>query len=107
MTSFRVSHPVSKNTTQTYQTEGEKIADTIDLKPTTLKNRDGRFLYYPSQIPDCVQDIQTKSTEEYLKTFQQGYALSKPVYERENMVYDNTAKRWKLVPESELYKYTS
>ena len=88
---------------------GQKIADKIDLEPAKLKDYGGRFLYYPTQIPkehiNSLESLQPKSTEEYLQDLRPGLLLEKPEYTREEMVFDKSSGRWKLVNESELYKY--
>jgi len=75
----------------------EKLAEQIDLTPVKLQNHGDKFVYHATQLPINIQNVQPKSTDEYL--------LGKPAYEKEELVYDASSKIWKLVPESELYKY--
>jgi len=95
---------------ETIPSTGEKIAEKIDLEPAKLKDYGGRFLYYPTQAPtqhiDQFASLQPKNTEEYLQDSRPSMLLNKPIYESEEMVFDPHTKRWKLVPESEMYKYT-
>lgn len=50
---------------------------------------------------------QPKSIEEYLQTYQTGLMLQKPEYEKEELVFDKTINKWKLVKEEDIYKYKS
>jgi hypothetical protein len=87
-------------------TEGHKAAAKIDLEPAKMKNYGGRFVYHPSQISlDSIRYAQPKSTEEYLQGYHPGLMLQKPEYEKEELVFDKVAKKWKLVKEEDIYKY--
>lgn len=91
-------------TLQRVQTEGEKVADNIDLTPAKLHDYGGRFLYYPTQMQTSVA-VQSKSTEEYLQAVRPDNMFSKPGYEKEELIFDSTTKKWRLIPQSEMYKY--
>jgi hypothetical protein len=87
---------------------GQKVADKIDLEPAQMKNHGGRFFYHPSEIsPDVAQNIKPKNTDEYLHGGNTLLTMQQPQYEKEELVFDKESNTWKLVKESEMYKYQS
>jgi len=90
----RVSNTVSHLNTKS---EAQKTADNLDQQ-AQIQKRGERFLYYPSELStESLQNIKTKSTDDYLKDNCLTTALSKPVYNEEEFVYDIYTKKWKLV----------
>lgn len=86
----------------------QKTADRIDMEPPKLREYKGKFIYHPARIStDHLQNIQIKSTEEHIDDLKMRILLGKPLYEKEELVYDENLKHWKLVPQSEMYKYRS
>jgi hypothetical protein len=106
---FRVRQPVQHVNNTRQISEGHKVAEEIDIEPVKMKNYKDKFLYYPNQTRSGdVEIIQPKNTEEYLEKFGPFFhMMEKPEYEKEELIYDNRTKEWKLIKESELYKYGS
>jgi hypothetical protein len=99
-------HSTTNITRETPPTEGHKAVAKIDLEPVKMKNYGGRFVYQPSQIsPDAVRYAQPKSTDEYLQGYHPGLMFQKPEYEKEELVFDKAANKWKLMKEEDIYKY--
>lgn len=81
----------------------EKNTEKVELEAAKLQERRGKFIYFPSRNTDeYVKNMQAKSTDEYLNIVRPGLNMTKPIYVREEMIYDPESKRWKLVPETEL-----
>jgi hypothetical protein len=106
---FRVRQPTQRvNNTQQINEKAKKAED-IDLEPITLKNYRNKFLYYPNQTgTTSIEIIQPKTRNEYEEKFRPTlHMMNKPEYEKEKLIYDDNSKEWKLVKESDLYKYES
>lgn len=76
----------------------QKEANNIDSGSAKLQDNGTRFLYHPAQ------NIRSKSTSEYNQLLN---TMNKPIYEKEEIVFDQDTKTYKLVKESEMYKYQS
>lgn len=104
---FRMRPPTNSNNAPNTSQE-QKTADRIDMDPPRLREHRGRFIYHPARISaEYLENLQIKSSEEHLEDLKTRMLIGKPVYEKEELVYDETVKRWKLVPQSEMYKYRS
>lgn len=83
------------------KTEGEKLAKIIERGPISFHNDSGRLLYQPSRT----MEFDPKLTDEYLRTT--NCMFKKPIYHRENIVYDSNNGKWKLVSDINIDKYIS
>lgn len=83
-----------------------KAVKNINLDSTKIKNCEGSF-EQSSQIPqNFSQHKQTRITKKCLPSYFK--PITKKIeYEKEEIVFDKSINKWKIVKESELYKYKS
>lgn len=97
---FRMRGATSVTNNSSYKntkSQGEKTADEL-VKETKIQKRGDRFLYYPSELStESLKNIKTKSAEDYLNDNCLTADLAKPTYTEEELVYDSSTNKWKLV----------
>ena len=76
----------------------------LDLEPVKLQDHGERFLYHPSHpVSLFVQSAQPRNTEDYLQEHKTRSLLPKPLYESEELVFNQDTNKWELVKESQIY----
>lgn len=99
---FRVRN-TSVSLTETIPSAAQAEADKIDLEPTQLKQYGSKYLYNPVEVYKYVPKVKvtTNDPEHYLREDNQ------PVFEKEQLVLDETTGKWHLVKESQAFSYES
>lgn len=99
---FRVRN-TSVSLTETILSATEAEANKIDLEPTQLKQYGSKYLYNPEAVSKYAPKVKVTANdpEHYLREDNQ------PVFEKEQLVLDETTGKWHLVKESQAFSYES
>jgi hypothetical protein len=92
-----------------------KLRKTFNSAPVQNKTSDMVQTFQNEEISDTVQTFKNEEISDTVQTFQNEEKKKEndisfknpPNYpEREHFVYDKRDKKWKIVKESEMYKYS-